>query len=480
MRQLTREELEPHLVECGSCGKKHISSGAIYNGYSHCAECVPKLERCCVSGVYKIKSELTFFEVQNIYVFNPDPSKIVTSFNRKVLYTGYIEFGRQVYLTRRAGDQKWGTMVDFERLGYIEIFNGYMCKKEDTVSYGGKIYSRHDFYQQIQNRGDPIFKETVEKNTGGLGVPYLGFELELETEAESERDDDLIYDEMRERGYEHDDYGEWVDEDGDEVCPEDVLPASYFGCDGASMEDIASNLYSSMIDLGMEELMYFKSDSSIDNGFEIISHPSTYSYYKSKDFSKFFSKAKQLGMFDDDTCGLHVHVSKDALTRKQWWGLMSFVTRFESKYKKLSRRDWSWAENTGNTNYCDFKANRDADYISAKRFGKDILRHYPTENYERYAAINLKNSKTVEFRLFRSTTNLDEFYGTLGLVEATVLFAKEYSFSFIQETDKNKLWDEFTMFIKRKGYGNTIRLMKKTDVINLNLKIKDKKKALCV
>ena len=62
----------------------------------------------------------------------------------------------------------------------------------------------------------------------------------------------------------------------------------------------------------------------------------------------------------------------------------------------------------------------------------------------RYAAVNLCNYATIEFRLFRGTLKLNTFIATLELVNAIIDVALNYS-----EDGLHKLsWSEFVSIIK--------------------------------
>jgi hypothetical protein len=69
---------------------------------------------------------------------------------------------------------------------------------------------------------------------------------------------------------------------------------------------------------GNENDFYCKSDSSLNYGFEIVSHPVTFDYFKKnkEKFQKVLKDAKEFGFRSHDagTCGMHVHVSKDGIS----------------------------------------------------------------------------------------------------------------------------------------------------------------------
>ena len=62
--------------------------------------------------------------------------------------------------------------------------------------------------------------------------------------------------------------------------------------------------------------MYMKHDGSIEDGFEMVTHPISLDYHQTKmPWREIFDKALEMGYrsHKTSTCGLHIHVSRDAL-----------------------------------------------------------------------------------------------------------------------------------------------------------------------
>jgi hypothetical protein len=69
--------------------------------------------------------------------------------------------------------------------------------------------------------------------------------------------------------------------------------------------------------------VYMKDDASIDDGFEIVTHPHTLENYHKEFDWKFLDKLKREGIAHGilSTCGLHVHVSRTAFGSDDPWAL---------------------------------------------------------------------------------------------------------------------------------------------------------------
>ncbi|MHC1694070.1 MAG: amidoligase family protein [Eubacteriales bacterium] len=110
-----------------------------------------------------------------------------------------------------------------------------------------------------------------------------------------------------------------------------------------------------------------------------------------------------------ETCGLHVHVSREYFGngyRQQEAAIARVLFFIESHFNemlKFSRRTMS-------------QMNRWAARYGYKEHPRDILDHAKSSNQGRYSAINLQNSYTIEFRMFRGTLKYNTFIAVLQMV----------------------------------------------------------------
>ncbi len=195
-----------------------------------------------------------------------------------------------------------------------------------------------------------------------------------------------------------------------------------------SPDSVAGNLIEDYDD--GENLFYCKHDGSLDNGFEIVSHPLTLRAHKVQDYSYMLQSLKQAGCrsHDVDTCGLHVHVSRSFFTPSEMVKLGLFVYFNKSRLETFARRTES--------SYAKFKPVPKHDLQSAGY----------SEN--RYEAINFENRSTIEFRLFKGTLNFETFVATLEFCDAVSRFVKTVSACLIA---KDGGFDLFKTFLKKDG-----------------------------
>lgn len=188
-----------------------------------------------------------------------------------------------------------------------------------------------------------------------------------------------------------------------------------------------------------DELIYIKSDGSLDDGMEIVSHPMTLEFHKDFCWEDIMRKAISLGYrsHQTSTCGLHIHVNRDCLGEDRddqemvISKILYFTERHWNELLKFSRRS-------------EYSMNRWAARYGFEKTGREILDKAKKGNNGRYAAVNLMNYATIEFRLFRGTLKYSTFIATLELVNSIVETALYYT-----DEELHKLsWSEFVRRLK--------------------------------
>jgi hypothetical protein len=161
---------------------------------------------------------------------------------------------------------------------------------------------------------------------------------------------------------------------------------------------------------------YFKNDGSLNNGFEIVTHPLTFSYIKhsAKDFESALNdlSCNAYNSYNANSCGMHIHISKKAFGTWQLYKFMKFFAENVPFIVAISQRKMEklvqWAnieDNDDNT----------LMYKAKKKEG----------NSARYVAINLQNYSTIEVRIFRGTLNFNSFMKNIEFIHALYMFTKE-------------------------------------------------------
>ena len=178
----------------------------------------------------------------------------------------------------------------------------------------------------------------------------------------------------------------------------------------------------------MDNFVVFENDSSIDDGFEIISRPFDIGYYEEEGKQLIDNMLNDLKYnnylsHDPGTCGLHFHVGRAGLgdtyaeIDKTIKNISIILEYFKEELTTLSRRKASdlrrWSKFlTGNYDKDELKA----EYIT------DLMKN----NNDRYSALNLRNSATIEFRFFRGTLKNESFHAAFELIYNIVSYSKDH------------------------------------------------------
>lgn len=198
----------------------------------------------------------------------------------------------------------------------------------------------------------------------------------------------------------------------------------YFGIEleigGAGRDEDYARRLCNIMDDGDESYIYCKSDCSIVRGFENVTHPCTLKYHMAMPWDEWMDEAKQLGYSEGYSCGLHVHVNRTAFgdTRESQeetiGNLICLVEKFWDNIAIFSRRNVNelnrWSAKYGEEAY-------------PKKKGKETTR-CAAEYEDRYHAINICNSNTVEFRIFANTLNPNTLFAALQFCDVACEWAK--------------------------------------------------------
>ena len=171
------------------------------------------------------------------------------------------------------------------------------------------------------------------------------------------------------------------------------------------------------------DLAVYENDGSLNDGFEIITHPMSYDYWVNNADS---SITQALGVLnsagynshDTETCGLHVHVSKESLATESRSvddvidNIILIMETFKAELTAFSRRGSS-------------QLGRWAQFLTSNY--DDVNLYYIKQiknNESRYRALNLQKGATIEFRIFKGTLIKETLYASLELVKNIVNIAK--------------------------------------------------------
>lgn len=189
-----------------------------------------------------------------------------------------------------------------------------------------------------------------------------------------------------------------------------------------------------------ENVLYAKHDSSIDDGFELVSEPATLDYHENNfRWPQVFERAINMGYrsHNTSTCGLHIHVNRSAFgkTLEEQETVIARIVHFVEK---------NWLELVKFSRRTETNLNRwAARYFTISSEVQDTYKKAKDKRLGRYVAVNLDNYNTVEFRLFRGTLRYKTFIATLQLVDEICNLAIKLSDKELESMS----WSDFVMQI---------------------------------
>ena len=191
---------------------------------------------------------------------------------------------------------------------------------------------------------------------------------------------------------------------------------------------------------------YMKDDGSLNDGFEIVTHPHTLEAYQTDFNWEFIPRLKRNGFrsWNTETCGLHVHVSRTAFGEGvSPWGradrdqLILRKQAHELRFMKLiydNQRQVERIAGRTNNHYATFEDK--GKLVSKLKFG--------TQSNGRYSAINTENDATLEVRVFKGSLRKERVLSALEFVAASVEYTRD-----LKITSKNQAlsWLRFTAYV---------------------------------
>ena len=210
-------------------------------------------------------------------------------------------------------------------------------------------------------------------------------------------------------------------------------------------ENLIYNADQIMDDPDLSKFMILTEDGSLNRdgnraNFEIVTAPATYQEHKRLWQIFFAKKFKGLTSWKSGFCGIHIHVSRAALTPLQIGKCVVFVN-------EASNKDFITAiAGRYSGQYCNIDHGKKVTHCKRTR--------------DRYEAINLRNDATIEFRIFRGTLLPLHFYANLEFVKALLDYTNQCSINQLHysqflkwvKSQPKKSYPSLVEFLATKGY----------------------------
>ena len=208
------------------------------------------------------------------------------------------------------------------------------------------------------------------------------------------------------------------------------------------------------------DLAYLKHDGSLNNGFEIVTHPMSHEFFKNE-AQELWGVLEQLRShgayrvksWDTRTCGLHIHISRTGFNGgSHMHRFLNLVYSNQEFYETLAgRSSEQWAK-FSDIYRKDYKRDVNGERLWSEDTGYEItttrqFKHkLSTDGSDRYSAVNTNNRETLEMRIFRGSVNGETIKAQIDLAHASVEYTRTLTLQDVREgalSADNFMWYVF-------------------------------------
>ena len=223
------------------------------------------------------------------------------------------------------------------------------------------------------------------------------------------------------------------------------------------------------------DLGYLKSDGSLNDGFEIVTHPMTHDFFKNE-ATEFWNTLAVLRdqyrvlTWGTSTAGIHIHISRTGFKGgPHMHRFLNLVYSNEQLYSTIAGRQSSrWAKfddvDTAVRNGQD-----EEGYTQYKRFRSFKHKILDGRNTDRYSAVNTQNRDTLELRIFKSTTKPERIKAYMDLAHASVEYTRNLTLQQVKDGALSS--SAFIAYVRENGslYEHLVGLFDQLDINTVRL-----------
>lgn len=207
--------------------------------------------------------------------------------------------------------------------------------------------------------------------------------------------------------------------------------------------------------------IYLKEDGSLSrDGIEIVTHPATLEYHVNHfPWAHICQTALSYGYrsHDTDTCGLHIHASRslfgDTILEQDLTiaKIILLIDRwYDSHILRFARRNIYKMQQWAGKPNADIRPGDD-DFDAVNKSKKTAT--------DRYKAVNLCNSHTVEFRFFKGTLKRDTLIASIQWVDVMIKYCRNTPLKDLFNTTWEDIFGntnhaELTSYLKQRNLYN--------------------------
>lgn len=230
------------------------------------------------------------------------------------------------------------------------------------------------------------------------------------------------------------------------------------------------------------DLAYLKHDGSLNEGFEIVTHPMSHDFFKNEagDLWSILEDLRskdgiKVKSWDTKTCGLHIHISRTGFSSgSHMHRFLNLVYSNPDFYSTLAgRTSDQWAKFT-DIYQREYKRDANGERIFHEDTGYEIdnkrtfMHKLDTErNSDRYSAVNTLNRETLEMRIFRGSVNSNTIKSQIDLAHSSVEYTRNLSVQDVRNGALNS--NNFMWYIIQNVeiYPELVSRMNKLSIVGL-------------
>ena len=288
------------------------------------------------------------------------------------------------------------------------------CMRSQHIrSYGHKPET--EYHRVNTKRNKPMISYN---SMSRVGIPILHFGVEIEIDHHCEEED---YD--------------------NSIVVDGTATASLVGMVGRALK--GTNLF------------YCKSDGSLsDVGVEVVSHPFSWNFWKTYGqniYDTLFNTLLASGYASSESSetGMHIHISKDSVSKSQLLKLLWFMYESPKFMELIAQRTSSYAR-MDYRSLIGYQPEFIHKFKTRLKYLSSIAKYKSSDNQDRYSMINLQNSRTIEFRMFNGTLNIQTLSKAIEFIHSLLAYCAQCSIRDIVNKDTEEVRvDKFIQFLSK-------------------------------
>ncbi len=222
--------------------------------------------------------------------------------------------------------------------------------------------------------------------------------------------------------------------------------------------------------LESHDLGYLKSDGSLSNGFEIVTHPMSHDFFKNE-ADELWTTIENLRTqykvmtWGASTTGVHIHISRSGFNGgAHMHRFLNLVYTNQNLFSTIAGREsdrWAKFDDVKEAMRNGTNSEGYTTYKSYRSFAKKLKNGH---NSDRYSAVNTQNRDTLEMRIFKSTTKIPRLKAYLDLAHASVEYTRTMA---LQQVKDGALSDvAFLQYVRENGslYSDLVGLLDRLEI----------------